>query len=306
MNYSKREHPTEKTKLHPRNKHPERYDFSELIATCEELAPFVKVNEFSDETIDFFNAEAVKTLNKALLMHYYGIRYWDISAGYLCPPIPGRADYLHYAAYILDRSNHNAIPTGTAIRCLDIGVGANCVYPIIGTSEYGWSFVGSDIDQVAIVSASHIVDSNPALSMIIELRLQPNTNDLFLRIIRPGEHFNVTICNPPFHASQEEAQLGTLRKLSNLKGKRIASPTLNFGGISNELWCESGEERFVRNMIIQSREFASSVNWFTTLISKKNNLESACRNLKKVGAVEVNTLPMGQGNKVSRMVAWRF
>jgi 23S rRNA (adenine1618-N6)-methyltransferase len=306
MNNKKREHPAEKTVLHCRNKHRERYDFSALIATCEALAPFVKVNEYNDETIDFFHPEAVKTLNKALLMHYYGIGYWDIPAGYLCPPIPGRADYLHYAADILGRSNHNTIPTGTAIRCLDIGVGANCVYPIIGTSEYGWSFVGSDIDKEAIDSALAIIDANSVLKGKIELRYQPSPSDLFKGIIRPGEHFDLTICNPPFHASREEAQQGTLRKLSNLKGKLTTNPKLNFGGRSNELWCEGGEERFVRNMIIQSREFASSVNWFTTLISKKNNLESAYRNLKKVGAVEVNTLPMGQGNKVSRMVAWRF
>jgi 23S rRNA (adenine1618-N6)-methyltransferase len=306
MNNNKREHPAEKTMLHCRNKHRERYDFSALVATCEALAPFVLVNEYNDETIDFFNPEAVKTLNKALLIHYYGIGYWDIPAGYLCPPIPGRADYLHYAADILGRNNHNAIPTGTTIRCLDIGVGANCVYPIIGTSEYGWSFVGSDIDKVAIGSALAIIDTNSTLKGKIELRHQPNPSDLFRGIIRPGEHFDLTICNPPFHASPEEAQQGTLRKLSNLKGKLMTNPKLNFGGRSNELWCEGGEEQFVRNMINQSREFASSVNWFTTLISKKNNLESAYRNFKKVGAIEVNTLPMGQGNKVSRMVAWRF
>ena len=45
------------------------------------------------------------------------------------------------------------IPTGTQIRCLDIGVGANCVYPIIAKKEYGWAFVGVDIDTQALSSA---------------------------------------------------------------------------------------------------------------------------------------------------------
>ena len=42
------------------------------------------------------------------------------------------------------------------------------------------------------------------------------------------------------------------------------------------------------------------------LISKQNNLKSVYAALKKVNAVEVRTIPMGQGNKSSRIVAWSF
>lgn len=71
----KREHPKEKTQLHPRNKHRERYDFKQLIEGCPELAQYVNVNVYNDESIDFFNPEAVKMLNKALLKHYYNKTY---------------------------------------------------------------------------------------------------------------------------------------------------------------------------------------------------------------------------------------
>ena len=40
-------------------------------------------------------------LNRAILMHHYGVKSWDIPAGYLCPPIPGRADYIHSVADLL-------------------------------------------------------------------------------------------------------------------------------------------------------------------------------------------------------------
>ncbi|MHB9143000.1 MAG: RlmF-related methyltransferase, partial [Paludibacter sp.] len=83
----KKEHPKEKTVLHPRNKHRERYDFKKLIVTCPELAKYVKLNAYGDESLDFANPKAVKWLNKALLKHYYNIEYWDIPTGYLCPPI---------------------------------------------------------------------------------------------------------------------------------------------------------------------------------------------------------------------------
>ena len=217
----KKEHPDEKPGLHPRNKHRERYNFKELIVSCPELAPFVSLNRYNDESVDFSDAKAVLTLNRALLKHFYGIENWAIPPGYLCPPVPGRADYLHHMADLLGSCNQGNIPMGRGVKCLDIGVGANCIYPIIGCKEYGWSFVGTDIDLVAIQSAKQIVEANEVLKDVVELRFQPDAKAIFSGIIKQNEYFDLTICNPPFHASFEEAQSGTLRKLSNLKGKRV-------------------------------------------------------------------------------------
>jgi len=302
----KREHPKEKSRLHPRNKHRERYDFKQLIESCPELARFVKVNVYDDESIDFFDPDAVKMLNKALLKHFYNISYWDIPENYLCPPIPGRADYIHTLADLLASKNNGKIPTGETIKCLDIGVGANCVYPVIGNTEYGWSFIGSEIDPVAIESANKIIELNPGLKGKIEIRLQPDPEDIFCGILGKDELIDITICNPPFHASPAEARSGTLRKLSNLNKKRITKPVLNFAGQNNELWCEGGEERFVRSMINQSRQFSTSCFWFSTLISKESTLKSVYESLRKAEVFETKTMAMGQGNKTTRIVAWTF
>lgn len=302
----KKERPNEKPGLHPRNRHRERYKFDELIRAFPALGPFVRLNEYQDESIDFSNPDAVIMLNKALLKHYYDIDRWDLPAGYLCPPVPGRADYIHYIADLLASSNGGVIPTGPAIKCLDIGVGANCIYPIIGSKEYGWSFIGSDIEPAAIKSAQKIVDDNASLKEKIELRLQTHANEIFRGIIRKDEHIDITICNPPFHASLQEAQAGTLRKLSNLSHKRITKPTLNFGGKNTELWCEGGEEKFVQRMIKESKQFSSSCFWFSTLISKSSNLKGVYTALNQAKAVDVKTIPMSQGNKISRIVAWTF
>lgn len=303
---NKKEHPKEKIELHPRNKHRERYDFKLLIESNPALAKFVKLNTYQDESIDFFNPEAVKMLNTSLLKQYYGIDFWSVPHDYLCPPIPGRADYIHNMADLLGISNEGKIPTGDKIRVLDIGVGANCVYPIIGNKEYGWSFVGSDIDAVAIKSANKIIDLNLSLKGKVELRLQPNPIDIFHRIIQKDERFELTICNPPFHASIEEAQAGTIRKLSNLKHKSISKPRLNFGGNSLELVYEGGEKRFVQNMIRQSKRFSDSCLWFSTLVSKRSNMEKVYKDLEIAEAQKVKTIPMGQGNKISRIIAWTF
>ena len=306
MKPDKREHPKEKSKIHPRNKHRERYDFKKLVVSCKELDPYVKLNEYGDESIDFFNPDAVRMLNKALLKHFYRIKFWDIPENYLCPPIPGRADYIHHISDVLASINNDKVPTGESIKVLDIGVGANCVYPIIGTSEYGWKFVGSDIDKVAIASAQKIIDENEALKGKITLRWQTHDKKNFGNIIEKGEYYDLSICNPPFHASAEEAQAGTIRKLSSLKKQRVTKVEQNFGGQNNELWCVGGERRFVTNMIRESRQFGSHVLWFSAIISKSAHLPEIYECLKLAEVAEHRTIEMGQGQKVSRIVAWTF
>jgi 23S rRNA (adenine1618-N6)-methyltransferase len=306
MPQKKKVHPKEKPGLHPRSRHRERYDFKKLIQSCPELKPFVKLNEYNDASVDFFDPIAVKTLNKALLAHFYGIKHWDIPQHYLTPPIPGRADYIHHVADLIAASNQGKVPTGKKITCLDIGVGASCIYPIIGNKEYDWSFIGADIDPVSVKSSGTIVDSNPSLKGNVELRLQANPRHIFQGIIRQDEHIDLTICNPPFHSSLAEAQAGTMRKLKNLQQKKPAKLTLNFGGQNAELWCEGGEAKFVENMVRESMQFATCCFWFTTLISKAANLKTVHYALKTAGAQEVKNISMSQGNKISRIVAWTF
>lgn len=295
----------EKEALHPRNRHRSRYDFKQLIRVCPELEKFVFINKYHSETIDFADPEAVKALNKALLKQFYRISNWDIPTNYLCPPIPGRADYIHYIADLLASSNNGIVLTGISIRCLDIGVGANCVYPIIGNYEYGWSFVGSDVDDVAFGSAKKIVQSNDLFNEI-EIRKQNSHSAIYKGIIKSDEFFDVCICNPPFHASLEEAREGTLRKVKNLSSGKISKPILNFGGQHAELWCKGGEKEFVSKMIKESAEMTTSCFWFSSLISKSENLPSIYYELEKVNATEVKTIEMKQGNKISRFVAWTF
>jgi len=296
----------EKTSLHPRNPHRFRYDFKKLIESCPELAGFVAPNKYGNESIDFADPEAVKTLNRALLKHFYDIGEWDIPKNYLCPPIPGRADYIHYIADLLAAGNGGVIPRGEQMRVLDIGVGANCVYPIIGVKEYGWSFVGTDIDPVAIQCAGKIVEMNPVLAGKVGLRLQPVAADIFRGIIQPEEQFDLSICNPPFHSSKEEAAEATRRKVFNLNAGKPVKTVQNFGGQNVELIYQGGEEAFVRRMIQQSSRIPTQCKWFSTLIAKSDHLPAVYKSLQIAKAAEVRTIDMAQGQKVSRVVAWRF
>jgi 23S rRNA (adenine1618-N6)-methyltransferase len=298
-----------KSVLHPRNPHRERYDFAQLTKTSPPLAAFVQVNKFGDASIDFANPEAVKALNQALLKQFYGIAHWDIPAGYLCPPIPGRADYLHYVADLLAASNGGVVPRGKGISVLDIGVGANCIYPIIGHQAYGWRFVGSETDPVALRAARNIVSANDALAGSIDCRHQPDATHMLAGIPKRGEVFDATICNPPFYASLAEATAGSQRKTTNLGGRkagRPAPPVRNFGGQASELWYPGGEEAFVRQLVKESQAQPTTSFWFTTLVSQSHTLPGIYKELQWAEAVEVKTIDMAQGQKKSRLVAWTF
>lgn len=282
--------PSHKPQLHPRNRNNKLYDFKQLVAACPDLASYLTTTPAGTTSVDFSNPLAVKTLNKAILKAYYDIQ-WDLPEGYLCPPIPGRADYLHYIA--------DLYPRAEKITVLDIGVGANCIYPLLGAREYGWRFVGTEINTDAISIAKKLIEQN-GLTHSIEILHQKSPTSIFEGL--PQDlHFDISMCNPPFHTSHMEAMKGTTRKWKNLK---IKSNQLNFGGCANELWCPGGEVAFITQMIKESVN--AKCKWFTTLVSRETSLPPIYKALNKLKGVEVRTIPMGQGQKKSRIVAWSF
>lgn len=295
-----------KSRLHFRNKNKEKYDLNALIEVMPSLSEFIVPNRYGQNSIEFSNPKAVKTLNKAILKHYYGIENWDFPDENLCPPIPGRADYIHHVAELLSQNNYGKHPLGEKINCLDVGTGASCIYPIIGVTEYEWNFIGSDISSASIDSANAIIDSNPSIKSNIEVRLQNNLDKMFSGIIKEDEKIDLSICNPPFHSSIEEAQKGSKRKIKNVLNGKVDKIEFNFSGISNELIYSGGEYQFIENMVKDSSKHSKNVFWFTSLVSKQSNLKNIYTLLKRYRATQVKTISMGTGNKSSRIVAWTF
>ncbi|XIH50946.1 23S rRNA (adenine(1618)-N(6))-methyltransferase RlmF [Pantoea sp. SGAir0215] len=286
--------------FHARNRHQGEYDFAALTAAHPPLAEKVRPNGYGVMSVDFADPEAVMLLNQALLKRFYGFD-WQLAPGSLCPPVPGRADYLHYLADLLALDNQGRIPPADI---LDIGCGANCIYPLIGAAEYGWRFTGTDIDDEALKTATKIVAANPGMQRLIRLRRQKNPAVVLNGVVNKNENFHAVICNPPFHASAAEAAAGSQRKTRNL-GLAPAAP-LNFGGQHNELWCEGGEKGFVGKMIAESASLAQQVVWFTSLVSRKEHLPALEKQLKALDTQVVRVVNMAQGQKQSRFLAWSF
>ena len=292
--------------LHPNNLHRGRYDLIGLVETVPELKEVIFVNEHGTLTLDFSKPRSVKLLNKALLLHHYGYSHWDIPEGFLCPPIPGRADYLHYLSDLLAQSNGGKIPKGPKVRVLDVGTGANLIYPMLGISLFEWSFVGSEIYVPALAAAAKLVEANPSLTGKVTLRHQADPSVIFQSVLLRGEVVDLVCCNPPFHESAAAAQAGSQRKERNLRGTRNAAPVLNFGGQAAELWTDGGERGFVSRMILESARFSEQVCWFSVLVSKSENLQFLQGQLDRVGVREQRVIDMAQGNKKSRLLVWTF
>lgn len=279
--------------LHPKNKFNNGYNFDALIKVNPNLEPFVSKNKFNVVTIDFSDPAAVKELNKALLFLYDIISVWDFPDENLCPPIPGRLDYIHHLATLLGVEENRNI--------LDIGTGATCIYPLLGVAEYDWNFVATDIDLDSLDTAQDIIYDNK-LEHKIQLRQQLNEQQILKGILEENDSFSAVICNPPFYKSAEEAQGANRRKTRNLGNNAVR----NFSGNNNELWYVGGEKAFLHNYLYESSLFKTKCNWFTSLVSKKDNIESLEKSSKKLGVKEFRVIPMSQGNKVSRIVAWRY
>tara|TARA_B110000263_G_scaffold218886_1_gene205802 strand:- start:21 stop:956 length:936 start_codon:yes stop_codon:yes gene_type:complete len=291
-----------KATLHPNNKNRKQYDLLSLVKKIPELEKYVKKNKDGEKTVDFSDPIAVKLLNKALLSHYYDVKFWKFPDTNLCPPIPGRADYIHHMSDLLDESMRK----GKTINCLDIGVGSSCIYPIIGITEYNWNFIASDIDRKSIATAKKIISSNPNLKGKVDFRFQNDSNKIFEGILKEKDRIEITICNPPFHASRKEALEEQRKKIRNLTGKYHQNPKLNFSGASEELIYEGGEYQFIQNMIKESAKYANNCVWFSTLVSKKKNLHGIYINLKRLKVHQIKEIEIITANKKSRIIAWTF
>eukprot|EP00887_Chlorella_sp_A99_P005035 scaffold4.g5035.t1 len=115
-------------------------------------------------TINFGSTEACRALTAALLDADFGI-VWDVPPGQLVPPLTNRANYIHWLEDLLALS----APPGEVVG-LDIGCGANLIYPLLGAAIAGWRFVAADVTSVALAWAARNREANSRLAPLIDVR----------------------------------------------------------------------------------------------------------------------------------------
>ena len=290
--------------MHAQNPYVYRYDLKRLVKHNPELKTHIILNPSKEDTIDFSDSASVYELNRAMLLADFNLDRFELPMGYLIPPVPGRLEYLlHIREFLTNQFNSDQ---NTKLRGLDIGSGANGIYCILGAQYFNWNMVGSECDENAVKIAKANISPTKSLKNKIIIRHQENKSFLFKNVIQPGEQFDFTVCNPPFHTSKEDALKGSQKKLNNL-GREFDKEqvALNFEGQANELWCNGGEVLFIKRLIKESILFKNQVRVFSTLVSKTDSLANIDKLLKKAKASSY-VIPMDLGNKKSRIVLWWF
>ena len=278
--------------MHPKNRYAGPHNFTALATQEPALTAHLRQTPDGRTSLNFAAPQAVYLLNRTLLKRDYGLEHWDLPEGSLTPAIPGRLDYVHLLADLVPRAE----------RILDIGTGASLIYPILGTREYGWHYVATEVNPKSLRVARAIVAFNPGLRRV-EVRQQPDPHKIFAGVIRPGEYYDATMCNPPFFSDRPAAAAAASAKWKKL-GRQDRG--LTFGGTDEELHTPGGEARFLRTMIGESVDYREQVTWFTTLVSKKGYLRAAEDQLVRQGATTVRVLSLAQGNKRMRVLAWKY
>jgi 23S rRNA (adenine1618-N6)-methyltransferase len=279
--------------MHPRNPFSKDYDLISLAKIYTPLNEHIYKNNYGNLSIPFSKNAAVKDLNTALLKSQYGIN-WELPVQNLCPPVPGRLDYLLHIDDLLKKRN---------LRVLDIGTGANLIYPILAVCHFGWESIASEIQSNSLAHAKKIISANSILSSVV-LREQKNKAHIFKDIVFDSDNIDVVVCNPPFFRNAQEAQKQNFRKVKNLK--LSAKDPQNFAGESNELWYKGGEEAFIKKIINESQFYHKQIHWFTSLVSNQNHLRTLKKAIQKLKPKEIKITNMDQGNKKSRFIAWTF
>ncbi|KAI9365867.1 hypothetical protein BD770DRAFT_423739 [Pilaira anomala] len=276
--------------MHPRSVFNERPDFGQLAERYDSFKPFIIKGKGDRVHIDFKDPEAVKELNVCLMKEYFDITM-DFPIDSLCPPVPNR---LNYILWLQDLMNDTV--TTTNIIGIDIGVGASCIYPLLGCANNpNWRFLATDVDSRSIKYAIENVERNNLQDRII-IRYNPDPNKIF--ILDDTTDYDFCMCNPPFYSSQEEIEQGLLNK-------ELEPSTVCQGSI-NEMITEGGELGFISRMIKESVGLGRRIRWYTSLVGLKKTIQPLVRLLKESGISNYVVTTFIQGDTTRWGIAWSF
>ncbi|KAM4099221.1 hypothetical protein ACJW30_07G140600 [Castanea mollissima] len=336
---------SERPTIHPRNKYSEtRPDFALLASLYPSFEPFVFYSHDGGRPrIDWTDFNATRELTRVLLLHDHALNWW-IPDGQLCPTVPNRSNYIHWiedllASDIIPKTN----ASGGNVRGFDIGTGANCIYPLLGASLLGWSFVGSDVTEVALEWAEKNVKNNPHISQLIEIRKVESCEDgPSMEKSHDGESVSceskieLSACavreevDPlpsasfDLHSDANKRYNGPPILLDVVRdGERFdfcicnppffetmeeagLNPKTSCGGTPEEMICSGGEKAFITRIIEDSAVLKQSFRWYTSMVGRKSNLKSLTAKLWEVGVNIVKTTEFVQGQTCRWGLAWSF
>lgn len=232
-------------------------------------------------------------MTQALLQKDFSLKV-QLPTDRLCPPIPNRLNYILWIQDILDPF-HSA--SAAAVRGIDVGTGASCIYPLLGCRiSPSWSFIATEIDPLSYDCASDNVASNGLQSRIHLHKVV--SREPILSPLLGSDAFDFTMCNPPFYSSREEMEKSAAEK--------EFSPSAVCTGTDTEMITPGGESAFVRQMVTESLIYRTKCRWFTSMLGKLSSLTEVFNCLQENGVENYAITEFLQGQTRRWAIGWSF
>ncbi|KAK3318066.1 hypothetical protein B0H66DRAFT_556175 [Apodospora peruviana] len=280
-----------KTDQFYRNLYFKEPNFRELARKDAGFARFIKQNG----QLDFTDPAAVMQLTKSLLMANFGLKI-ELPDDRLCPPVPNRHNYILWLKNLLDTSSYQQ--PGGKLCGLDVGTGASCIYPLLGTAQRPWCFIATDIDARSLSYARQNVSLN-GLDNRIRV-VQRSTTDHLIPLDDLGiPSIDFVMMNPPFYISENE--------MLSSANKKSRPPHSACTGAPVEMVCDGGEVAYVGRMVQESLVMRDRVKWYTSMLGKVTSLEALVEQLRANNIDNYAVTEFVQGNKTKRWaLGWSF
>ena len=288
-------------------------------------------------TIDFSNPVACRELTKVLLLHDFHIS-WNIPDGVLVPTLTNRINYLEWLQDLFTLEGPRDLSIKPTV--LDVGCGANLIYPLLGSAILKWYFVGVDVSKTAIEWAEKNRIANPELAELIEIRQVPPTKqqiEFFSKNVKTVEGL-LARTEPPSSANEFHDNFPVKRNQTDKEQGIISvalkpnesvtftmcnppffesleeagsNPATAYGGSHLEMAYPGGELEFVRNMVKDSKTIWNRVHWFTTMVGKKSTMKKIRSELYDLTGdtwkdIIVRSTEFVQGKTMRWGLAWSF
>ena len=278
------------------------------LSSEEDLAPF-----FDGARYSFSRPGALAALTRALLRRDFSLE-WRPPADRLCPPVPGRLNYLLWAEDLparlaLGRLAACAVPPPPPpplpALSLDVGVGANAIFPLLGARLGGFcsQWLATDIDAVAVAGArAAATRAGLPPSALAVLSVEPGgpllAGALPAAAAAGGAPLvAVTVCNPPFFASWEEA-VESMRRAPARAGA--------CGGAPHEMATVGGEAAFAGRLADESQPLGERALWFSCMLGKRASVADVSLRLARARVPALRTTELVQGVTRRWAVAWSW
>ncbi|XP_054431869.1 RNA N6-adenosine-methyltransferase METTL16 isoform X1 [Pteronotus mesoamericanus] len=283
--------------MHARNRYKDKPpDFAYLASKYPDFKKHVQMNLNGRVSLNFKDPGAVRALTCTLLKEDFGLSI-DIPLERLIPTVPLRLNYIHW---VEDLIGHQASDKSTLRRGIDIGTGASCIYPLLGSTLNGWYFLATEVDDMCFNYAKKNVEQNN-LSDLIKVVKVPQKTLLMDALKEESEIvYDFCMCNPPFFANQLEA-----KGVNSRNPRRPPPSSVNTGGIT-EIMAEGGELEFVKRIIHDSLQLKKRLRWYSCMLGKKCSLAPLKEELRIQRVPKVTYTEFCQGRTMRWALAWSF